>query len=127
MRTKPSHPFIELIKPRILFMQLVTFSFGFALGKRGHMIFVPGFFWGLLGTGLVSAGAASLNHCLEGDVDSRMERTKNRPIPTGSVSRATAFVYGLVLIALGGSVLVFQVNGITAFLALLTVHAMVNY
>lgn len=59
---REQHPLVELIKPRILVMQLVTFSFGFLLGKRGHLIFVPAFFWGLLGTGLVSAGAAALNH-----------------------------------------------------------------
>ena len=74
MASKQGNPYIELTKPRILTMVLVTAALGYALANRGLAPYGV-FFWMLLGTGLSSAGAGALNHYLEREVDPLMERT----------------------------------------------------
>ena len=55
----------------------------------------------VLAGGLASAGAASLNHYLDRDIDAIMARTRRRPIPSGDIHHPiTALMLGLALIAL---------------------------
>ena len=117
--TIPFGAFIELTKPRILNLVLITATLGFFLGGRGIerpllLVFT------LVGTGLVVAGAAALNHYLERDVDRLMQRTRRRPLPAGTIRPATAMSYGLVLVMVGLGILLLKVNLLTAFLALLS-------
>jgi len=112
--------YLELSKVRILVMQLVTFAMGYILATRLFW-FQPSFYWGLLGTGLCSAGAAFLNHAAEVDVDLKMKRTENRPLPQGRISRVNVILIGLFLSALGVGVMGVFVNDLSAFLAFLTV------
>ena len=72
--------YIELTKPRILTLVLVTTLIGFYLGGEGHgslslLIFL------VLGVAFVTGGSSALNHYLEREFDSKMIRTKKRPIP----------------------------------------------
>ncbi len=110
--------YVELTKPRILVMQLVTLSLGFFLAPGDHSATV--FLVAMVGTGLVSGGAAVWNHVLEKDVDAKMERTMNRPLPKGIISTLQAAFLGTLLLAAGLLLLVFLVNALTAFLAFLT-------
>lgn len=111
--------YIELTKPRILTMVLVTTALGYVLGGLGvHSL--SGLFFVLLGAGMTCGGAAALNHYLERDVDRQMKRTRNRPIPSGSVSPNHALLWGEYLVLGGVMLLMWQVNLLTAFLALLT-------
>src|SRR3990167_3201712 len=73
---------VELTKPRITFMVVVTTAAGYLLGaeRGGHVIEL---LHTMLGTALVAAGASALNQLLERDTDARMERTRNRPLPAG--------------------------------------------
>lgn len=50
---------------------------------------------GLLG----AAGAAMLNHYLDRDLDARMERTRQRPLPAGAVAPRTVLLLGMGLLA----------------------------
>jgi protoheme IX farnesyltransferase len=52
---------------------------------------------------LLACGASALNQCQERDLDARMERTRKRPLPSGSiaVSQAIALSLALVLAGLG--------------------------
>lgn len=113
-------PYVELTKPRIMTMVLVTTTLGFALGGGNGIQPVGLLLFTLLGTGLASAGAGVLNHYLERETDALMERTRNRPLPQGIVLPWVALVYGLVLILAGGAVLHFFVNLLAAGLALLS-------
>ena len=110
--------YVELTKPRIMTMVLVTTALGFALG--GEQGFAPYtlFFFTLLGTGLASAGAGVLNHYLERDVDALMDRTRNRPLPRGIVGARAALVFGMVLLLAGGAVLHLFANLLAGLLAL---------
>ena len=54
----------------------------------------------VLGTFLLAAGSSALNQCQEVAIDSRMERTRRRPIPAGHVDRTTAlFIAGLLILS----------------------------
>lgn len=92
--------YAELTKPKIATMALVTVAVGYLLGAA------PVIHWGhlghvLLGSWLVAAGGAALNHWLERRTDRRMGRTANRPLPTGRVTAAEALVFGVLLYAVG--------------------------
>lgn len=111
--------YLELAKPRILSLVLVTTALGFFLGGEG----IPS--WSLLltlltGSGLVCAGSSMLNHYLERDSDRLMVRTRNRPLPRGLIPGTNAMLLGIALILAGVFLLCWRVNLLTAFLSLLT-------
>jgi len=99
------HDFVELTKPRITFLVLVTAAVGYALGLRGAFE-ASTFLFLMCGTALLSGGASALNQYLERDADARMRRTRNRPIPAGRVAPAEALAFGLVICAAGHAFLV---------------------
>lgn len=53
----------------------------------------------LAGAFLLSCGVSALNQLQERDVDARMERTRNRPLPAGRMAPATALALALAWIA----------------------------
>ncbi|HSD71250.1 MAG TPA: heme o synthase [Thermoanaerobaculia bacterium] len=109
--------YVELTKPRITFLVLVTTAVGYALGAATS--FHPGVFVALLaGTALVSGGASALNQWAERDADARMARTASRPLPTGRLAPADALAFGLAISAIGLVLLAGAVNWLTALLAL---------
>jgi protoheme IX farnesyltransferase len=111
--------FVELTKPRITFLVLVTTAVGYALGA-GHGFQVGVFVALLVGTALVSGGASALNQWAERDADALMTRTASRPIPSGRLSPADGFAFGLSISAIGLALLGAAVNGLTALLAAVT-------
>jgi protoheme IX farnesyltransferase len=116
---------VELTKPRITFMVVVTAGFGVLLAART----VPP--WSLLahallGTWLIAAGSAAINHVLEREVDARMVRTRMRPLPTGRLTPRAASLFGALLAGLGGLELALWVNAPTALLGLVAFVAYVG-
>lgn len=112
--------YIALTKPRILVMVLVTTTMGYFLGGNGIQSWST-LFWLLLGSAATCGGAAALNHYIERDIDARMDRTKNRPIPSGLIPPINAMLFGTTLSIVGTIILVYRVNLLCGFLALLTV------
>lgn len=111
--------YIELTKPRIMTLVLVTVTIGYFLGGSGIASW-SGLIYLLLGTAAICGGSAVLNHYVERNYDILMQRTKNRPIPSGLVAPNTALQYGLILTFIGLFILYTKVNMLTAFLSLLT-------
>jgi protoheme IX farnesyltransferase len=111
--------YIELSKPSILGLVLVTTALGYYLGGKGVRDWGI-LAWTLLGAALTCAGAGALNHYLERDSDALMKRTKNRPLPKGTLTPADALSYGIVTILSGAFLLCWKVNLLIAFLSLLT-------
>ncbi len=111
--------YLELTKPRITWMILVSTGLGFFLGSKTSFD-IHVLIWTLLGSGLVSSGAGALNHFAEEDSDRLMERTRFRPIQTGIISSQDVMYFGIVLILLGTVLLYFFANIIVTALALLT-------
>ena len=111
-------PYLELTKPRILFMVLVTTTFGFLLGG-GSRDAVALLFFTLLGVGGATGGAAVLNNYLERDFDAKMVRTRRRALPAGLIEPFRALMFGVSLVLLGVLILVWAANLLTGFLVLL--------
>jgi protoheme IX farnesyltransferase len=80
--------------------------------------------FGLLGIGLASAAGAALNHVVDQRIDAIMERTRNRPLPSGDLDAPHALVFALALVALSMLILTTLVNALTAAL---TFAAFIGY
>ncbi|HVM62546.1 MAG TPA: heme o synthase [Verrucomicrobiae bacterium] len=115
---KNLHSYVELAKPRILSMVLVTTTIGFFLAAKGvHPL--PTLLLTLIGVGCATGGSAALNNYLERDVDGKMERTRHRALPAGVVQPSNALAFGISLVLAGLVVLIWAANLLTAFLVLL--------
>ena len=114
--------FVELTKPRITFLVLVTTVVGFYMGSADGLRLLV-LFHTILGTGLVAAGASALNQYVERDLDARMLRTRNRPLPDGRLLPPEALAFSLAISITGVSYLSLFVNGLTGLLGALTLTA----
>jgi protoheme IX farnesyltransferase len=88
--------YIELTKPRITWLILMSTGIGYFFGMRGGLNL-----WSLLhtvlGTGLIASGTAALNQWSEREADFKMRRTKDRPIPSGRLNATRALLFGIAL------------------------------
>lgn len=111
-----------LFKDRVTALVVMTAWAGFYLGsmQSGISSVQPELISALLGIGIVSAGSAALNECLERKLDAKMIRTTNRPLATGRMSLAHGVLVGLAAIVLGSIWLTYSTNVITGTLTLIT-------
>lgn len=108
--------YMDLTKPRLTLMALVTALSGFYLSSAGPLHFLP-IFHLMIGACLIGGGANALNQYLEKDHDAKMVRTKERPLPSLRIKKSHALLFGLCL-ALGGVIyLYFLTNPISSGLA----------
>ena len=125
--SKSFKPFIEIIKPRIVSLVLVTTYLGYYLGLRSidsHMLLVDEwviFFHLIFGTFLTCASACALNQTIEYKYDKKMDRTKDRPIPKGTISFNTGLLYSVFIGIFGVIYLYIHVNIYTSLLSLITI------
>jgi protoheme IX farnesyltransferase len=110
---------LELVKARIVALVLVTVAAGFSAASLGGIDAVL-LLHTLLGTALVAAGTNALNQVVERDVDARMRRTADRPLPAGRMTVGPAMVGAWMAGTLGVGYLAVLVNPTTAALAALT-------
>jgi heme o synthase len=85
----------ELCKARITLMVLVTTLVGFLFGWHGPLDLLY-LFHTLAGTALAASGAAALNQVFEVELDARMRRTRNRPLPGRRMSLDEGLVIGIL-------------------------------
>jgi protoheme IX farnesyltransferase len=107
MKLPSARVFIELSKVKITFAVALTTITGFLLAGGTfdlHLLFST------LGIFLLACGSSAINHLQEYDRDARMERTRNRPIPSGRISPAGALAFAFLL-STGGSVLLYKGGG----------------
>jgi heme o synthase len=112
--------YLELTKPRIAFMLVLTSAAAFYLGAD------RGFNWllflnSMIGITLLAFGVATLNQVWERKTDVLMERTAKRPLPTNRVTTAEALVFGVLLCVIAEIYLAFLVNPLTAILGLVVI------
>jgi len=115
--------FVELTKPRIGSLVLVATGVGFYLA-------LPGGAWNveaamtlahaLFATALVAGGANALNQVLEANLDARMNRTANRPIPSGRIRSTEALWFGVLCGLVGCVYMALFINSLAAVLLALT-------
>jgi heme o synthase len=112
--------YIELTKPRITLMVVLTALVGYFMGSKAGGFSLVHLFHTLLGTAMVAGGASVLNQVVEREADARMVRTQRRAIPCGRISPEQGLFFGSIL-GLGGilDIAVF-INAATALLAAAT-------
>lgn len=109
-----------LVKVRLNTFVLITTFFGFLLASRS-----AGWDWWklwhiLLGTGATAFGSAAFNQLMEVDLDARMKRTADRPLPARRMDSLVAFGIGWLLAAFGIIHLAVKVGDGAAYLTAAT-------
>ncbi len=109
--------YLELTKPRIIVLLLITTAAAMAMAARGIPP-LPVLFWTLLGGALAAGSAGALNCVYDSDIDRLMRRTMSRPIPQGRVSVRNATIFAVTLGIAAFAILFFLVNPLAAWLSL---------
>nr|AIF25338.1 protoheme IX farnesyltransferase (cyoE) [uncultured marine thaumarchaeote SAT1000_50_F07] len=87
----------EVSKPRIIILLVITAVTSMYAGSKfvGPELSGYDIFHIIIAGALASAGSSALNHFYDRDIDSKMERTSKRPIPSGRTHSRTVLIYGL--------------------------------
>lgn len=107
--------YVELTKPRIAVLLVLTSAAGFYLASSGPFDTVL-FANSMVAISLLAFGVATLNQVWERDLDRLMKRTSTRPLPTGKVTKNEALAFGIAQCVLAEIYLFVAVNPLTAFL-----------
>ena len=115
----PISGYLKLTKPSIIYLLVLTSATAMFLaeGFSGNLLKVV---FGLLGIGLIASSSAAINQILDVEVDSKMARTKNRPLVKGEISVSSAKIFSGVLLITGSVILLVFINQLTLVLTLLT-------
>jgi len=111
--------YLELTKPRVVALLLLTAVVGMALAQTEWValdVLIPA----LAGIGLMSAAAAAINHLVDRHIDAKMARTLRRPLPQGNLSPLKVSTFAATI----GLLVYVWVNALTAWL---TFASMVGY
>ncbi len=115
--------FLELTKPRVVALMLITAVIGMCMAVPGFVPWQP-LVLGNIGIAFCAGAAAAINHVVDERIDQKMSRTTNRPVAQGRVSQSEAIVFATLLAILGTALLATTVNVLTA---VLTVASLVGY
>ena len=119
-------PYFQLIKMNITILVVITSYLGYYLGLRymGYLMVEYeswiNFLYLILGTFISSSGACILNQYFEVEFDMKMNRTKNRPLPTGIIKLNNALILGLFF-SFFGPIILLKINFLTALISFLTI------
>ncbi|OUC14495.1 MAG: protoheme IX farnesyltransferase [Alkalinema sp. CACIAM 70d] len=109
--------YIQLTKPRIILLLLITTAGSMWIAAHGQVD--PKLALITLLSGAFASGAANTINCLyDRDIDTIMERTRNRPLPSGRVSPRDAMIFAGVLTVLSFGLLATFANLLSACLAM---------
>ena len=111
------HDYLELTKPRVVLLMLITSMIGMFLATDTAVPWIT-LIVGNLGIGLCAAGAAVVNHVVDRRIDAQMARTHHRPIAQGRVPPVAALSFALLLALSGQALLFIFINALTAWLTL---------
>ena len=117
-RLRAGHYF-EVCKPKVVAVMLFTALVGMLLAAPLNLSFST-MLAAMTGIALVSAAAAAINHVADHRIDALMQRTRNRPLPTGTLSAREVLTFAGVIGTAGTLILVLWVNLLTAILTLLS-------
>jgi len=111
--------YVQLAKPRIAVMAMVTVAVGYFVGAQGtvHLAALGSACFGIL---LVAAACNFLNQAIEKETDILMNRTAGRPVAAGRISSREVFLAGLIFASAGTTWLWYSTNVTTSVLAAVT-------
>jgi hypothetical protein len=111
--------YAQLSKVRLSGLVMITVAAGYFIAAPG-MPNLAVLLCTLIGVSLVAAGTSALNQFIERERDARMERTRNRPLPSGRMLPGEALAFGLLTITGGLLIVGFGVNLLAAGLTAAT-------
>ena len=102
----------SLLKPRVMSLSIFTALVGLLLAPGSlHPVLA---FSALLFTAIGAGAAGVLNMWYEAGLDAKMERTKDRPIPTGRIERGAALGFGISLSVVAVVMMALLINWLAA-------------
>lgn len=107
--------FVEICKPRIALLVLVTTFSGMWLASSASLA-IELVILTLLGTGLASAASGAFNNYVDREVDKLMARTRTRALPSSRLHPQQALWLGVMLSLWSFAILFYLVNPLTAIL-----------
>ena len=118
--------FVEITKARLSISVVVSTIAGYLLGFNESQPFQWLVLVLLIVGGYCMVGASNVfNQIIEIELDAKMDRTKNRPLPSGSISKQKAFILGCVLTVLG-LIILYNVNPKTAMFGAISIFMYVS-
>ncbi|MCC2667066.1 MAG: cyoE [Gammaproteobacteria bacterium] len=111
--------YIELCKPRVVMLMIITSIVGMCLAPAVSFPVIP-LLLGNLGIALVASSAAALNHVADRHIDKLMKRTERRPIAQGRITTRQSIYFATLLGVMGLLILFFIINPLTAILTFLS-------
>lgn len=113
LKNSKLYSYIQLSKPGIIFpVTLTCFTACFLV----RPVINSGIILVSLGVLFLAAAASALNQIQEVHTDSKMERTRYRPLPSGKLSRNKALVFAFLCFLAGSLLLWFYSNPLALFL-----------
>jgi protoheme IX farnesyltransferase len=118
--------FVEITKARLSISVVVSTIAGYLLGFNDEQPFQWGVLFLLAIGGYCMVGASNVfNQIIEVELDAQMDRTKNRPLPSGRISKQNAFILGALLTILG-LIILYNVNPKTAMFSAISIFMYVS-
>ncbi|WP_445719529.1 heme o synthase [Flavobacterium sp.] len=118
--------FVEITKARLSISVMVSTIAGYLLGFNEEQPFQWLVLLLLIVGGYCMVGASNVfNQIIEIELDAKMDRTKNRPLPSGRITKQNAFILGSVLTILGLAIL-YNVNPKTAMFGAISIFMYVS-
>ncbi|MBC7103397.1 MAG: protoheme IX farnesyltransferase [Parvibaculum sp.] len=111
--------FFELLKPRVMSLVIFTALVGIAVAPGGIHPVIG--FTALLCIAVGAGASGALNMWYDADIDARMARTENRPIPSGRVTPGEAAGFGAILSVFSVMTMGVLVNWVAAALLAFTI------
>jgi protoheme IX farnesyltransferase len=117
--------YVELTKPRLSLLSVLTALVGYFAARPAHdparVVLLA------LGASLAAGGVAALNQWMESDTDARMNRTAQRPIPTGKIAGGSAYVLGWAMCFIALIIIFSRVGRLSALFTLLTIASYLGW
>lgn len=118
--------FVEITKARLSISVVVSTIAGYLLGFDDEQPFQWLVLLLLIIGGYCMVGASNVfNQIIEIELDAKMDRTKNRPLPSGRITKQNAFILGCILTLLGLAIL-YNVNPKTAMFGAISIFMYVS-
>ena len=111
--------YLELCKPKVVALMVFTAIVGMLLADPANVDLLTLFF-ATVGIALVASSAAAINHVADSRIDAAMDRTKLRPLPSGSLDKTSVLMFAFLIGAIGMVLLIMQINVLTAVLTFLS-------
>ena len=111
--------YFYLMKPRVMILVIFTAFVGMMLAPETITPIIS--FYILLSITLGAGSSAAINMWFDEDIDRSMERTKNRPIPLGIISKNEALIFGILTGLISLVMMYFSSNTLATALLLFTI------